>query len=244
MAGLLYNVSKSRQGCDEAGGGESGMNGITEKLRKGLLMALCIVMLLPAQNAQAASARQKALNAYGKWLSSSKVYILPKGTSYKPYSYSGTDKYKGTSSSQVRFALACIDNDSIPELLVYDSERCFGMFTYKSGKVVRISCDGWWNVADKYYKKQNMFTTSRTSASGIKSVKHYCRASGRYLCRFATYRYKSGAKHYAEFSLSGIRKNLKEAVFNARLAALTKGSTATKISYYKNTKANRKKVLK
>ena len=55
------------------------MNRISKKLKSALLVALVFAMMIPSISGLAVTQRQKALNAYDKWLSGSKVLVVPKG---------------------------------------------------------------------------------------------------------------------------------------------------------------------
>ena len=69
------------------------------QLRAFLLAMLCIVLVIPAMNVSAATQRQKAIAAYKKYLSQSKVYVMPKGKTYYDYSYEKRT-YNGTPSTK------------------------------------------------------------------------------------------------------------------------------------------------
>ena len=116
------------------------------QLREILLLMLCIVLVVPAMNmnVSAATQRQKAISAYKSFLSKSKVYLMSDGTSYPDY-YSGKRyTYRGTPKADVKFCIAKIDNDNIPELVVSTTvgvgEKIYSVFTYKNGKLQRVIC--------------------------------------------------------------------------------------------------------
>lgn len=215
-----------------------------ERLKRALLIALCIAMLAPVQHGYAVTSKQKALDAYNRLLSASTIYILPKGTGHKSYTAGGTRKYLGTKASNVRFSLAYIDGDNTPELVLCDNEYRFAIFTYRNGQLVRLYYDTWWNVAVQYYKNHCLFVTRRVPNLGISAVKYNCKVSGRYTTRFAVYRYRSGPKHCAEFSPGRKGKTITIQNLRTRLAAYIGGVRPSKITYRINTKLNRSRYLK
>ena len=214
------------------------------RLKRALLLALCIAMLAPMQPGYAATNKQKALKAYNKMLSGGTVYILPKGVRYRSYTSGGTQKYTGTKSAKVRFSLAYIDGDSIPELVLCDNEYRFGFFSYRNGKVVRQYYDTWWNVGVQYYRNRSLFVTRRVPNAGISAVKYNGYTAGKYAVILAVYQYKTGPKHCSDHTLGQKAKSITIESFRTKLAAHTAGAKPSKITYRANTKRNRGRYLK
>lgn len=124
-----------------------------------------------------ASGKKKALKAYSKMLSKKKLAILPVGT--KMLVGDGYVKYnKKSKLSNAYFAIAYIDNDSIPELVVTKKENYswkwdgddFGtydfsllaIYTWKNGKVRRIAYEGSGSMFNRpsfggYYKNKGAY---------------------------------------------------------------------------------------
>ena len=121
-----------------------------------LLILTLVFTAIPAMPGEAASTKSKALSAYKKKLSASKVTVLPPGKKVT-VNYYDTVTYRYSKSAAVKFAIAYIDNDNIPELILQDNRYCYGVWTYKSGKV---RCVHWGDsLTDPYgyYKKKGIF---------------------------------------------------------------------------------------
>ena len=109
------------------------------QLKAFVLAMFCIVLIVPALNVSAVTQRQKAMAAYKKYLSQSKVYVMPKGTTYQDLGKKKDFTYNGTPGAQAKFCIANIDNDSIPELIVRTVDGHYGsVLTYRNGKIVRL----------------------------------------------------------------------------------------------------------
>jgi hypothetical protein len=163
---------------------------------------------------------------------------------YRSYTSGGTQKYTGTKSAKVRFSLAYIDGDSIPELVLCDNEYRFGFFSYRNGKVVRQYYDTWWNVGVQYYRNRSLFVTRRVPNAGISAVKYNGYTAGKYAVMLAVYQYKTGPKHCSDHTLGQKAKSITIESFRAKLAAHTAGAKPSKITYRANTKRNRGRYLK
>ena len=61
----------------------------SKRIRRGIILVLSMVMLLPAISGYAATQKQKAMNAYKKWLGQSKVSVLKKGQEIADYNGDG-----------------------------------------------------------------------------------------------------------------------------------------------------------
>ena len=145
-------------------------------IKRALLFSLMLTLLL-AVPTFAATKKTKALKAYSKMLSKKKLAILPIGT--KMLVGDGYEKYNTKSKlSSAYFAIAYIDNDSIPELVVTKKENYswkwggddFGtydfsllaIYTWKKGKVRRIAYEGSGSMFNRpsfggYYKKKGVY---------------------------------------------------------------------------------------
>ena len=216
------------------------MKKISQKLKGWLLIALAVAMLVqvPAQASFAATQKQMALNAYNKWLSAKTVYLMPKGRQYASIR-DGSVPYPGTKASDVKFSIIYLDNDAIPEMVVYDNDRAFTVLTYRNGKIVRTYYGENFTVGTQYYPKKNVFVA--TGFKSIKMIKYVCKISGKYFVKF-----QDDVKFRQELFVNAKRKrvNLTEAELRTRLKAYTKGASAVKIVYHANTAANRKRFLK
>ena len=153
-------------------------------------------------------------------------------------------------ASQTEFAIAYINNDSIPELIVRTADKhFFSVLTYKNGKIVRTFYENdMYNTVKGYYSKTGMFVDTRTGGFHINKEFYYVMGSAGVTRRLETITFKeSGKKSYYYYSKNnsirpGSLKNHTE--FRNKLLAFTKGKALTPVKYYKNTAANRKNVLK
>ena len=136
-----------------------------QKIKRCVLLALAIVMMVPAVSGFAATPKQEAMKAYSRWLSGSKVQVMPKG--YEDLS-DGTI-YTPTPASKTKFAIAYINNDSIPELVVRSSDNHFeSVLTYRNGKIVRVDYTyELLGVMKGYYSKTGMFVDNRNWPTSI-----------------------------------------------------------------------------
>ena len=215
------------------------MRNKTRKLRRGLLLVLVITMLAPALSGFAVTKKQKALNAYDKWLSKKSVNLIKKGTEYFNKKSMNWEEYKGSKTSDLKFSLIYLDSDNIPELVVYDSSYCFNVLTYKNGKVKKVFADeDNWAIPEKYYKKKNIFIG--VGHAGIKMNKYYYKSKGKYFLKFqddiqGKYEYYATSKKHNSVTSERIKSLVKKHV---------NGTKLSKIKYHKNTKATRKKFLK
>ena len=210
-----------------------------QKIKRCMLLALTIVMLAPAARGFAATPKQEALNAYNRWLSGTKVQVMPKGFG------SLCDR---VSSSQVRFAIAYINNDSIPELIVQatddESQTFQSILTYRNGKIVRIyHTHVYIGLIKGYYSRTGMFLKQNNYSKG-KGSKYLMLGTAGVTERLGILSsvtptiYTYIAKNGKSVSL----RNHTE--FKNKLLAFTKGKDLTSVKFYRNTAANRKNILK
>ena len=219
-----------------------------------LLLLLCTAFIMPKANGYALTERQKALNAYAKYLSYSKTYVLKYGTPYVHYIVSGRfgeAKYNGTKASSTDFAIMYINNDDIPELIVRTKDkRYYSVLTYRKGKVVRLKGtqeDGTYDTVKGYYKKTGVFFDVRTADFGIDRRIYYKMNATKASDKLEIWINNKGSKpskDYEYITSSGKTVSCNHSMFKEKLKNLTKGKKPTSIKYYKNTAKNRNKVLK
>ena len=210
-----------------------------KKLRSLIVLMLCLVLIVPSMNVSAATQKQKALKAYKQFLSTSKVNVLPRGEGYYDIKNDRYVEYKGTKSANVKFALAYINNDSIPELIVtanLGGRQYSGFFTYRSGKVRRITVMASEN--DKligYYKKTGVFI-QRDYSDGVLG-------GWKYMSMDKIRAYIMGSKGEDGSYYVINEKMMTKNGFNARIKKETKNRSLSKFIFYKNTKTNRSKKI-
>ena len=226
---------------------------------KGLLLAaFCIMLLFPGMDTYALTTRQKAMNAYADFLSKSKIYVMAKGIQYNRDDPSQISSgypctapiYTGTPKARVNFALAYIDSDSIPELVVMTGTgdaRVFGIFSYKNGKMVRIYSTRGYDFVSGYYKKTGVFL-DRYYNEGSVSTSVYYKMSGATYIRSGNYRFRHNI-HLGDNRFVGGCKRGGSMIYNKttylnQLHTITKGQKCLRFSFHTNTAANRKSILK
>lgn len=181
-------------------------------------MGIFTMMMSLSITANAASQKQKALKAYANFMASEK--------------------------SNVRFGIAYIDNDSVPEL-IRECNGEFGLrvYTYKSGKVQGLY-SSWDNGHSEtngfaYYPKKSLFRIRSgtmidcfdyyTLKNGKETIVFGCNQEGEY------YSYQKGSRSQ--------RSVIFQKDFEKQLKKLTGSAKLTACKYYKNTSAYRKKIL-
>lgn len=202
------------------------------KKKSGITMLLLLLVMLFTLSitvtASAASYKTKAIKAYKTFLAKSKIRV---NNGYGNESLS---------TSKLKFALVYLDNDTIPELIAYDLHggtwyRHF-IFAYKKGKVKQISQMNSNYFAVKYYKKKGVLCCQQCDG---KNEYYYVRVKG---TKRTDILYKRGSKYYKCVGYN--RKSVTKSKFNSLLKKYVGSTKTTKIRYYKNTAANRKKYLK
>ena len=99
-----------------------------------LLILTLVFTAIPAMPGEAASTKSKALSAYKKKLSASKVTVLPAG---KKVMNRNDDyvTYRYSKRAKVKFAIAYINNENVPEQILVAKNYGYGVWAYKGGKV-------------------------------------------------------------------------------------------------------------
>ena len=201
-----------------------------------MILSVFLIILCFAFPAQAASKKTKALKAYKKYLEK----------------YEKDCKKDGFSTNA--FGIAYINNDNIPDLVMYRPEfPSMGkpsIYTYKKNKVVCLSLSPASCYYTKYYKKKGAvisvlvkddnwnyrdYSFFDFKKTGTDSVSHnisfaLSQEDGKY--------YKFNLKSDKE------RKQITKKEFNSLLKKKVGKAKAKKIKYHKNTKKNRNKYLK
>lgn len=219
------------------------MKNLSTSLKRSLLLILSIVMLIPALTGFAATPKQKAMNSYKKWLSGSKICVLAKGTK----TINEDTIYAGTPASKTQFAIAYINNDNIPEMIVQTKvgkNTYFGVFTYKNGKVTRLTDFDFFSTITKYYKKKALFVSEMPNFGYPNTNRYFYMHPSKTFEKFTVVTFKGGTKDCFENYMTRKGKSLSFKGLKTRIAAFTKGVRPTKVVYYTNTAANRNKILK
>ena len=188
------------------------------------LFLFAVLLVAFTGSVQAASQKSKALKAYNQFLS--KTYIDWE-TGY-------------VETKDCSFALACVDKDNVPELLVWGAGRPVyhasgyaRLYTYKNGKVVQVAKirDGF-----RYYKKTGIYIATSFLRG---QIDYYAKLSGTStkgkLTSFSSYKTTYSDEKGKTISKSAFQKKLKKLV-GKKKPSIPKA--------HKNTSANRKKYLK
>lgn len=191
-----------------------------------LLFLFVIGGLLPGSQAQAASQKTKALKAYKKLLTQKNIQWNSNGVIVK--------------SANCKFALAYIDNNSVPELVLFGGSGLnhgtgfYSVYTYQGGKVKRVA-----NIRDGivFYKKKGIFVSYTQLHGEYESYLKLSKAKTKMKLRTETY--------YDTVYYEGeTEKKISKSMFEKKLKRLV-GSTKVSVpKFYNNTKADRKKYLK
>lgn len=221
----------------------------SRKWRFVLLVFLVATIMLPKANVNALTQKQKALNAYNKFLAKSSVPIASAGKtcyrSWQPYTY------KGTKASQVLFGLAYIDNDGIPELVLKTTNNgstvLTSIFTYTNGKVKRVlQLTNDYAHIDGYYYKANSFKYTQLDEGGDKEEYYSVFNKGKTYRKLRkdsnTYGYY--APVYRKVTSDPWGGVISQSEFVKIRKNMTRSKTLSKIKYYKDTAYNRKRILR
>ena len=211
------------------------------------------------------SDKAKAISAYKKMLSNSTIAMMPLGTSCAYWGDGETVYRKASSTSGMSFALAYIDNDDVPELIIKTRDNLIdtwdnkskipyylqSVYTWKNGKVSLIAYR-----ADEgeetplfrgYYKKKGIFKMRDYYLGGYDSKAQlkmytdcYYKLSGnRALLQLTSSHCGNSAMYYA-----GEDNEISKSTFQSKLKAATGGIGISTVTFRKNTKGNRDTYLK
>lgn len=209
-----------------------------EKILKRILILACmiIIVFINSFTVKAASKKEKALQAYDAMLSKSSFDVKLDVS---------VVKYQTINCS---FAIANIDKNSIPELIVkdfMDTDHAMGygvVFTYKNGKVKQIAALSL-NEFLKYYKKKGVVIDSY-SGMGF-SEQSYKKVINERLKSFASTSKNFGnpgskKRQYYDANYKRITKSR----FNKLIKKYVKSAKPTKVNFIDNSVENRKVYLK
>jgi hypothetical protein len=205
-----------------------------------LLLTLTFTMLPPV-HVEAASPMRQAIRAYRKMLGKEKVYVMPEGKKIGSRSKNHTFAYyKYSKKSDVKFALIYLDNDSIPEILLYDWNYGYGIWTYKNKHITCIYSADFYSKPYGYYRKKGVYVENYLTEENP-SYRNYFRLPSRPREVWLEKEYYKGKNKHTEYWKGG------DSVSRSRFYSILKkkvGSRGmTKIHLHSNKHANRKKYL-
>ena len=200
-----------------------------------LLMITLVIAIIPAIPGEAASKKSKAIAAYNKTLSQRTVAVIPE----KVRSRRRIRRYTPAKAQNVKFSVAYIDNDSIPELILDDpSKEYFGTWTFKNGKMKNLGIFFFDNPAG-YYKKKGVFKVSHKYGNDFYKI-----TNGKSVLILSISKDKGkSSKQYYSYNSKGRSKKISKSQFNKKLRGYVGSTKLTRIIMHKNTKSNRKKYL-
>lgn len=200
-----------------------------------LLMITLVIAIIPAIPGEAASKKSKAIAAYKKILSQSTVAVVPK----KVRSRRRIRTYAPAKAKNVRYSVAYIDNDSIPELILVDSSKgFFGIWTFKNGKMMNLDFFLYDNPVG-FYKKKGVFKTSHKSGNDFYIITN---GKSKEILFISKDKGKSSKQYYSYIPKEGSKK-ISKSKFNKKLRGYVSSTKLTRFKMHKNTKSNRKKYL-
>lgn len=207
-----------------------------------MLLFMAVLVCMNPFTAEASSKKEKAVKAYNKMLSESSFKV-------KTDAMSGnkkiTVKYKTINCS---FAVAYIDKDSIPELIVKNHNDTYhlighgAIFTYKNGKVKQVA-PLQLDSSLKYYKKKGVIIDNYTGMGY--SCNYYKKISNGKAKQFAQTEKNvgnPGSRKTRYFDAN--REKISKSTFDKMLKEYVKSSKPVKANFLENTAANREKHLK
>ena len=219
-----------------------------------ILLILCFVLIIPSLSGYALTQKQKALNAYNKFLSKPNVKVLASGSKW--YENFREQRYQSTKASNVKFGIAYIDNDSIPEMVLLGKQssyvsrdQIFAVFTYKNGKVTRVKAGNYdYMKFNGVYTKTGAFKWTFYDDGGY-TEEYYCSLKkGKTTTKIQKNDIPDWAAAYTTPSYyklnNGKRSEISHSTFTRLFKKLTKSKKMKKVKFHKNTSANRKKYLK
>lgn len=198
-------------------------------------------MVVPEIPGEAASTRSRALAAYRKKLSGSTVTVLPKGKKLitKDLYYVS---YKYSKRADVKFTIANIDRNNVPELVLEDPKYGYGVWTYRNGKVICLRWQDSYGVPYGYYKKKGIFEDLvHTVRKSVKKNFYYFK-NGKMKQKWQKFQYEAGDAAYYNCT-SPYWKEMSRSSFNKKLKSYVGSSKLIRFKMHKNTSGNRKKYL-
>ena len=218
-------------------------NGLLRILQFMLILTL-VVAMIPAVSGEAASTKSKALAAYKKKLSKSTVTVLPRGKKVIDIDDNYVT-YKSSKKVNVKFALAYIDNNNVPELILQDDHYGYGVWAYRHGKVTCVHWEDSYGDPYGYYRKKGIYE-DKTYTEGSPFYKHFYKyKSGKMTQKLGKFVFQEGepeAEYYIHSGSSS--REVSKSTFRKKLKSYVGSTKVTKFKMHKNTSKNRKKYLK
>lgn len=204
----------------------------TKKILRVILCSLLVFFLIPHAHSYAKTTELQALDAYKALLSG------------KTVKWGDTDSQ--IPLEKCSFALAYIDNNTVPELILQNignTDHAIGyglLYTYKNNKVV---CLGSLNMNDTfyYYKKKGIYVDNYTGMGS--SLDFYNKLSGTKISTKLTKNKNYLADNTIAYSYSTGSEEITKVQFKRKLQKLVGSKKKTVLRFYQNTSFNRSKYL-
>ena len=194
-----------------------------------LLSAGMAVSALSMTSVSAASVKDQALKAYDSLLSNQTI------------SWSDGQKVSLKGS---QFALVNLDKDSTPELVVQAKNTdmahgIYAIYTFRNGKATRVNLNGIDNLA--YYPKKNVIRVTRYGQGY--TYDYYVMNNKPVQVLEENHFIEEGTDKLTKTYLNRSNKKISVKTFNKQLKSQVGKTKAVKLTYTKNSAANRKAAL-
>ena len=148
---------------------------------------------------------------------------------------------------KLKFAIAYINNDNVPELILEDKNYGYGVWAYKGGKVKCVLWGDTYYSPYGYYRKKGIYEDIAWSEGTPFTKCFYQFKNGKMTGKLHKFVYEQGrpeADYYQISSSSRYPKEISKAVFKKKLKSYVGNTKVTKLSLKSNTSSNRKKYLR
>ncbi|MBE6001118.1 MAG: hypothetical protein E7239_06970 [Sarcina sp.] len=206
------------------------------------LLMLLVVTVIPAIPSEA-SAKSAALSKYSQLLRKSRLSVLPQGKEVW-YDYDYTVTYYSSKASDVKFSIAYIDGDDVPDLVLQDRKYGYGVWTYKNGSFRCLRWDDCYSEPVGYYKKKGIFReNSYTEGSPFNRI-YYKLQTGKNPAEIQYQQCNNGEYRVENWGFYVGRKRVSSSAFYKNLKKYVGNTKMTRIYMHNNIWANRNKYLR
>ena len=221
-------------------------------LKKCLFILIMVIACMLPTSVSAATTKEKALAAYKTFLSQKTIHWRD---------VSGQDTYsylKARTLSKMKFTIAYVDNNTVPELVLYQDTSYPGihttgqmmLYTYQNSKVTYVATLRDLGVTSgtfRYIKKKGVFIDNDYS-SGIDTINYRRLISGKavvWLARARNYANKNANFKVGTcaYFVKGTTRITYKCYLNQR-EKIAGSASVVKASFHANTAANRNTYLK
>ena len=213
-----------------------------------LMLMVMIVAVIPAVPSEA-SAKSVALSKYRQLLSKSRISVIPQGKKVMGDDYREI-RYYSSAAKYVKFSIAYIDADDVPELILHDTRYGYGVWTFKGGYFRCLQWGDFYDFPVGYYKKKGIFRINATTEGSPYYRVYYKMQTGKNTVKIQTQVCFDGdvdaetLNEWLGFYIGNSRKKVSSAVFYKNLKKYVGTTKMTQIYMHNNTGANRKKFIK